>query len=105
LTPLAKLFSFFARSRQRPLDLQTVQRILVIRLDHIGDVVMIRPAIRALRKKFPHAAIDLLASADIAPLFENSTEIRGVIPAGHGWFSRAASFRQKFPSSGAFSAF
>jgi lipopolysaccharide heptosyltransferase II len=84
------------KSFKKPLDLAAVRRILVIRLDHIGDVVMSRPAIRALHKKFPHAAIDLLVTEDIAPLFEHSKEIRTVITAKHGWFSRKASFAQKW---------
>ena len=84
------------RSIQKPLDLATVRSILVIRLDHIGDVVMSRPAIRALHKKFPHAAIDLLLTEDIAPLFESSKEIQTVIAAKHGWFHRKASFSQKW---------
>ncbi len=89
-------FLFFPfRSFRKSLDLTAVKQILVIRMDHIGDVVMSRPAIRALHKKFPHAAIDLLVTEDIAPLFENSKEIRTVIPAKYGWFSRKSSFMQK----------
>ena len=83
------------RRPQKPLDLASARRILVIRLDHIGDVVMSRPAIRALHKKFPHAMIDLLVTEDIAPLFESSKEIRTVITAKHGWFNRKASLGQK----------
>jgi lipopolysaccharide heptosyltransferase II len=84
------------RALRKPLDLASVQRILVIRMDHIGDVVMARPAIRALHKKFPQAAIDLLVTEDIAPLFTRSKEIRNVIAAKHGWFNRKSSFGQKF---------
>ena len=83
-------------SSRKPLYLAAVTRILVIRLDHIGDVAMSRPAIRALYKKSPHAAIDLLVTEDIAPLFEHSKEIRTVIAAKHGWFNRKASFGQKW---------
>jgi heptosyltransferase-2 len=86
---------FPLRSLRKPLDLTGVRRILVIRLDHIGDVVMSRPVIRALHKKFPHAEIDLLVTEDIAPLFASSKEIRTVIAAKHGWFTRKASFIQK----------
>jgi ADP-heptose:LPS heptosyltransferase len=84
------------RSPGRSLDLASVKNILVIRLDHIGDVVMARPAIRALHKKFPHAAIDLLVTEDIAPLFDDSKEIRTVIAANPGWFNRKASFGKKW---------
>ncbi|MFH1800896.1 MAG: glycosyltransferase family 9 protein [Candidatus Omnitrophota bacterium] len=84
------------KSLRKPLDLAAVRRILVVRLDHIGDVVMSRPMIRALHKKFPHAEIDLLVTEDIAPLFAFSKEIRTVITAQHGWFMRRASFLLKW---------
>ena len=93
---LGKVCFFALKSLKKPLDLAVVRYILVIRLDHIGDVVMSRPTLRALHKKFPHAAIDLLVTEDIVPLFENSKEIRTVIVAKHGWFNRCASFPQKW---------
>src|SRR5512146_1867075 len=40
----------------------TLRRILAIRLDNIGDVVMTGPALRALRQAYPAARITLLAS-------------------------------------------
>jgi ADP-heptose:LPS heptosyltransferase len=57
---------------------------------------MSRPAIWALHKKFPHAAIDLVVTEDIAPLFKNAKEIRTMISVKHGWFDRKASFGQKW---------
>lgn len=93
---IGRTLCFPLRSSQKPLDLADIRHILVIRLDHIGDVVMSRPAIRALHKKFPQASIDLLVTEDIAPLFEHSKEIRTVIAAKHGWFNRKASFVQKW---------
>ena len=93
---IGRVCFFPLRPLRKPLDFAAVRHILVIRLDHIGDVVMSRPAIRALRKKFPHAAIDLLITEDIAALFEHSKEIRTVIPAKHAWFYRKSSFVQKW---------
>lgn len=43
-------------------------KILLIRLDAIGDLLMTTPAIGALRKKFPQAEIHLLVQNHIAPL-------------------------------------
>ncbi|MCA9874736.1 MAG: hypothetical protein KC441_13795 [Anaerolineales bacterium] len=40
----------------------SVRRLLVIRLDNIGDVILLGPALRALRQALPQAAITLLAS-------------------------------------------
>jgi ADP-heptose:LPS heptosyltransferase len=50
---------------------QKARRILAIRLDNIGDVVMTGPALRALRVALPAAELTLLASpvgARVAPL-------------------------------------
>ena len=50
------------------LSFDTVQRILFIRLDHIGDVVMTLPALQALRTRYPRARIDVLVRPGVAPL-------------------------------------
>lgn len=83
------VFFILRKFAPKPL-VKDIRKILVIRLDHIGDVVMTRPAIRTLHKKFPHAEIDLLTSAEAAPLFEHSREIHQVIVAKGAWFSRGA---------------
>lgn len=41
----------------------TIQRICVLKLDHIGDFMMTVPAMRDLRARFPDAAIDLLCGS------------------------------------------
>lgn len=41
---------------------QDVRRILVIRLDNIGDLVMLGPSLRSLQRALPHATITLMAS-------------------------------------------
>ena len=48
-----------------------VRRILAIRLDNIGDVVMLTPALRTLRAELPQAKLTLMASpagSQVAPL-------------------------------------
>lgn len=40
-----------------------IPRVLVMRLDNIGDVVMLEPALRTLRQKLPKAKITLMTSA------------------------------------------
>lgn len=50
---------------------RTAHNILAIRLDNIGDVVMVGPALRAVKETLPHARVTLLASsggATAAPL-------------------------------------
>jgi ADP-heptose:LPS heptosyltransferase len=41
---------------------EPVRRILAVRMDNLGDIVMLTPALRALRKQYPLASITLLAS-------------------------------------------
>ena len=55
----------------RPEGWSNVRRLVAIRLDNIGDVVMLGPALRALRRELPDASITLMASpagAQVAPL-------------------------------------
>jgi ADP-heptose:LPS heptosyltransferase len=66
------------------LDLRDVRRILVVRLDNIGDMVMLGPALRALRAAAPAATITLLASpagsqaAALLPWLDGVVELRAV---------------------------
>jgi heptosyltransferase-2 len=54
---------------RRPIDPAEVRRILVRSTNWIGDVVMISPALRALRAGFPAARLDVLARAGVAGAF------------------------------------
>ncbi|HEX6501522.1 MAG TPA: glycosyltransferase family 9 protein [Micromonosporaceae bacterium] len=61
-----------------PIDWAAVDRVLVVRPDNLGDVVLAGPAIRALRAALPTARIDLLASpagAQVAPLLPGLDEV------------------------------
>ena len=46
----------------KKMDLSKVQRILVIKFKHIGDVLLMVPTIRALRERFPKAHIACLVN-------------------------------------------
>ena len=47
-----------------------VRRILAIKLDHLGDLVVAIPAIEALRKAYPRARLELLLAPSSAPLLQ-----------------------------------
>ncbi len=49
-------------------DIADVKRILVVKLDHIGDFLTALPALHRLAARFPQARIDLLAPAASAEL-------------------------------------
>lgn len=61
------------------------RRILVVRPDNVGDVVLLTPALRALRAAAPDAHVDLLASpagTAVAPMIP---ELDGVLTASPSW--------------------
>lgn len=57
------------RGRARP-DLQTAKRILVIRVDDIGDVVLFSGFLRRLRESRPEAHITLVVKKEVFALVE-----------------------------------
>jgi ADP-heptose:LPS heptosyltransferase len=77
--------------RGGPVDLAAARRILVVRPDNVGDVVLLTPALRALRAAAPQARIELLASpagAGVAPMIP---ELDGVLTVSPSWQQLTAS--------------
>lgn len=62
--------------------------ILVVQLDHVGDAVLTTPMLRALRERFPNAAIDVLASDWNRDVFASSPFVRRVHVSGRNWQGR-----------------
>jgi ADP-heptose:LPS heptosyltransferase len=61
------------------------KRILAVRLDNLGDVLVTTPAIRASRQSLPHASITLLASHVGAQVGALNPDIDDVIVYGAPW--------------------
>jgi heptosyltransferase-2 len=62
-------------SRKKTFSKDEIKKILIIRLDRIGDVILSTPAIRALRLSFPEAKIHLLIQAYTKDLLVNNPNI------------------------------
>lgn len=67
-----------ATATPRPAHLK-IRRILVVRVDLLGDVVLSLPAVRALRRAYPDARIDFLALRSTAPILRDQPEVSNVI--------------------------
>jgi len=95
---LSKIGFFKSNGKETPaITSSDIQRILVIRLAYIGDVIMTFPVLPALRHLFPNAEIDVLTSHTAAPLLQNNPHVSGVIRWNAPWFypqSKERSFRQ-----------
>lgn len=61
---------------------ETSEAILIRGVNWIGDAVMTLPAIRAIRKAFPEAHIDLLVKPGVAPVFEHVPCVSHVLTFG-----------------------
>jgi len=56
-----------------------IRRILFIRIDRVGDLVLSTPAIRALKYGFPSSELTVLAGPAAAPLLEHNPHVDRVI--------------------------
>ncbi|RUL87204.1 glycosyltransferase family 9 protein [Tautonia sociabilis] len=64
------------------------RRILVVQLDHLGDSVLSSPLFPRLKRRFPGATIDVLASPSNRAVFEAEPMVDRVILADRNWFER-----------------
>jgi heptosyltransferase-2 len=58
-----------------------MDRILVIAPNWIGDAVMSQPLLAAIKASYPHAAIDVLATPWVAPVYRACSEVAELIEA------------------------
>lgn len=78
----ARFFQVFAplsRSSSTRIEPHNIKRILWIRLDHIGDVVMSLSSLQLLREGFSDAHIDVVVRPACAPLFDDLTIVNRVL--------------------------
>ena len=63
----------------------TPQRILVIKLSSLGDIVHTLPAVSALRQRFPHSRLTWLVKDVWASILEGNPDIDEVMPVNVSW--------------------
>ncbi|MBI2881699.1 MAG: glycosyltransferase family 9 protein [Candidatus Tectomicrobia bacterium] len=71
-----------------PPDPHEVQRALVVRPDHLGDVVFATAALRPLRLLYPKAAVTALVGPWAAPLLLHHPDADEVVSFRNPWFDR-----------------
>ncbi|SFO04745.1 putative lipopolysaccharide heptosyltransferase III [Xenorhabdus japonica] len=62
-----------------------IKRILVIKLQHHGDMLLTTPVISTLIHHYPDAEIDVLLYQETAPMLENSAEISRIFSIDRKW--------------------
>lgn len=66
-------------------DLQSIKRVLVIKLRHLGDVLLTTPVFSALKKRLPHARIDAYIYKEAAPMLEGHPAVEDLIEYDRSW--------------------
>lgn len=79
-------------------------RILIIRPDHLGDMLLTTPAIHALRQAYPNTEIHALVGSWSAQILANYPEIDTVLTLPFPGFSRTPNTNLRSPYQLAFSS-
>ncbi|HEX3863025.1 MAG TPA: glycosyltransferase family 9 protein [Stellaceae bacterium] len=61
------------------LRLSDIRRILVVKLDHIGDCILAFPAVRRLKQHFPDAHVSVLTSRSSRPVWALEPSVDAII--------------------------
>ncbi len=73
----------------------TFKNILIMKPSSLGDIILVLPALTALRRNFPDAKISWLVRPEFAALLENHPHLDRIIPfdrkfLGKAWFHPCA---------------
>ncbi|MFX0196565.1 MAG: glycosyltransferase family 9 protein, partial [Candidatus Hodarchaeota archaeon] len=64
---------------------EAIESILLIRLDHLGDVLLTTPAITSLKQQFPQARIVMLIKEWSFEVIQNNPHIDNIIIFNPSW--------------------
>jgi ADP-heptose:LPS heptosyltransferase len=79
-----------------PLGRRKSPKILVVKLDHLGDVVTATPVFRALREAYPDARIDALVGSWAHGLLSGNPHVDRILTYDSTLFSRSGGSRRSF---------
>ena len=81
-------FSFL---KNHPTSSSSIKKILLSRIDHLGDALLLRPALVNLRAAQPEFEIHVLTTPENAPVFQHDPFIDRIIPFPGHWFQKEKS--------------
>lgn len=65
--------------------LELVQRILVVKFRHLGDVLLLSAFLSVLKRAMPNAAIDVCVYSDTISMLRNHPAVRKLFTVDKGW--------------------
>lgn len=69
-------------------DFSRINRVLVIKLQHLGDVLLTTPIFSTLKQQHPQLEIDALVYSDTASLLTNNPEVKNIFCVDRTWKSQ-----------------
>ena len=82
---LGNIIFFPLRFKKFPKD---IKKILIIRLDHIGDMILTTPVFKSVKSNYPKAKVHVLCREITKPIIKNNPYIDRVISFNPPWFAR-----------------
>jgi len=82
---IGSLFFFWKKFKPFP---KKIRKILVIRLDHIGDMLLTTPVFKTLKNNFPDAEVHVLSRTIAVPILEGNSSVDKIIEFNAPWFAR-----------------
>ncbi|MGR8980123.1 MAG: putative lipopolysaccharide heptosyltransferase III [Gammaproteobacteria bacterium] len=74
-------------------DFTRIKRILVIKLQHLGDVLLTTPLFGVLKQQYPQIEIDVLIYQETAPVLEANPHIRHIHAVDRSWKKKGIRFQ------------
>ncbi|MGK5077140.1 glycosyltransferase family 9 protein [Janthinobacterium sp. HLX7-2] len=77
----ARLISYalLGKSDKQPLDIARVRKVLILRNDKIGDMIVTTALLRELKKNYPHWQIDVAASSANRDVIADNPHVNDII--------------------------
>lgn len=66
-------------------DFSRVERVLIVKLQHLGDVLLTSPVFSTLKRQYPHLQIDALVYADTACMLQGNPNIDNIFTIDRAW--------------------
>lgn len=86
--PLLHAFSTLIGAVHGWRSIRQVRRILVYKLDHLGDVLLATPALRAIRRRFPEAEIKIVVGEWSQTVLQNNPNVDEIVVYNSKEFAR-----------------
>lgn len=82
---IGNILFFWTKFRKMP---EEIKKVLVIRLDHIGDMVLTTPVFKTLKSNYPDAEVHVLCRSLTKDVIANNPNVDRIIEFDPWWFQR-----------------